>query len=305
MKSYKELLNELANKGNSPLRTLTNEESANLKKEILKIYLDVADICKQHNLTIMLFGGSCLGAVRHKGYIPWDDDLDVVMCRSDYEKFKQLCAENALGDKYEYCYPSKEKDSPVMFMKIYLKDSINLEMGAESTPFPKGIFLDIFIIDGAPENKWLCKLKGYAANTLRLIANMVASAVYPSEIGKKFVSQDKNLNRQYKIRFYLGKLFSVVSHKYWVYWYDKFVFCDKHYGRISIPTGRKLYNGETSYYDYFYPAREAEFEGHKVYIPNQYHLYLTNTYGNYMEIPPIEKRERHFIIDFKLPKNNV
>ena len=59
MKTYKELLNELANKGNSPLRTLTEEESANLKKEILKIYLDVAEICKQHNLTLMLIGGSC------------------------------------------------------------------------------------------------------------------------------------------------------------------------------------------------------------------------------------------------------
>ena len=303
MKTYKELLNELANKGNSPLRTLTDKESANLKKEILKIYLDVAEICKQHNLTLMLFGGSCLGAVRHKGYIPWDDDLDVVMCRSDYEKFKQLCAENILGDKYEYCYPSKEKDSPVMFMKIYLKDSVDLEMGSESTPFPKGIFLDIFIIDGVPENKWLCKLKGYAANSLRLIANMVASAVYPSEIQKKFVSQDKDLNRQYKIRFYLGKLFSVISHKKWVYWYDKFVSCDKHSGKISIPTGTKLYNGGISYYDDYYPAREAEFEGHKVYIPNNYHKYLENTYGNYMEIPPIEKRERHFIIDFKLPKN--
>lgn len=298
MKSYKELLNELASKGGTQLRELTPEESCQLKREILNIYKDVFKICNENGLTLMLCGGSCLGAIRHKGFIPWDDDLDVLMPREDYNRFRDLCKKGMLGDKYEYSYPDKEHDSPAMFMKIFKKGTKNIEMGSESSPFPKGIFLDIFILDGAPSNKFSLKFKGLIANTLRLISNMVMSSQYPSEIQAKFVSLDTALNRQYKMRLFIGKIFSVISHKTWVYLYDKFVENNRKTGLVTIPTGRKLYVGEALDSNVFFPVRESQFEGVKVFIPNDFHKYLSNLYKDYMKIPPIEKRERHFIVEY-------
>ena len=92
MKSYKELLNENARQ--SGLRQLTEQESDEMKKALMEMYKDVARVCAEHGLTLMMCGGSCLGAIRHQGFIPWDDDLDLCMPRGDYEKIKSLLLEN-------------------------------------------------------------------------------------------------------------------------------------------------------------------------------------------------------------------
>lgn len=101
MKSDSELMNELAHKTNY-LHEMTSSESSAMKRALLDIYRDVAKLCEKEGLTLMLSGGSCLGAVRHKGFIPWDDDLDVMMRRDDYERLIRLCKEGRLGDKYEF-----------------------------------------------------------------------------------------------------------------------------------------------------------------------------------------------------------
>ena len=82
MKSDSELMNELAHKTNY-LHEMTSSESSAMKRALLDIYRDVAKLCEKEGLTLMLSGGSCLGAIRHKGFIPWDDDLDVMMRRDD------------------------------------------------------------------------------------------------------------------------------------------------------------------------------------------------------------------------------
>ena len=96
MKSDSELMNELA-KRTDYLRELTEEES-----KALDMYVDIARLCEQHQLTVMLCGGSCLGAIRHKGFIPWDDDLDLLMPRHDYEQLIRLLEQGALGKNYEF-----------------------------------------------------------------------------------------------------------------------------------------------------------------------------------------------------------
>ena len=104
------------------------------------------------------------------------------------------------------------------------------------------------------------------------------------------------------LKMALGKLTSFASHAKWIHWFDKLVASSKDGHPWGIPTGRKYYNGEIFDKSVFVPVKKAMFEGLEVNIPNDVHRYLTNLYKNYMELPPIEKRERHFICDFQLPQ---
>lgn len=302
MKSDSELMNELAKRTNY-LRVLKPDESVAMKKALLEIYCDVADLCRKHGLIIMLSGGSCLGAVRHKGFIPWDDDLDVMMPRSDYEKLISLIKEGKLGDKYEYNTPNSSTDSKNVFLKIYRKNSRNIELFNEKTPFPKGLFIDVFAIDSVPKTHFGQLVKGFFANFLQYCSILVLYAQYPSKSLKEFMALDKQTNRRYRIKYQIGKILSIIPHRKWVYWFDKFVASDLPDRQWGIPTGRKYYNGEIFDKNVFIPTTTAEFEGVQVQIPGEYDKYLTNLYKDYMKLPPVEKREQHFIIDFQLPQD--
>lgn len=301
MKSYKELLNERANEGVA-LRQLSPEEAQGLKSMLLDIYKDLARVCEEHGLVVMLCGGSCLGAVRHQGFIPWDDDLDMIMPRRDYEKLKKLLVRGVMGEQYEYLFPSKGHDSLCMFMKIYRKGTKCVEIGNEYTKFPKGVSVDIFPLDGANPNSICRKLVGIFANGLRLISNMVYEATYPvSEATKSMHNMSGAGGWVMETRKVLGKLLSVIPHKQWVNWFDALVSNERDSGLLAIPTGRKLYGGEIFPTEVYLPPRKALFEGLEVCIPNQVEKYLINLYGEtYMQLPPVEKRERHFIVDFDL-----
>ena len=304
MKSYKELLNERANEG-AALRQLSPEETKGLKSVLLDIYKDLAMVCEKYGLTVMLCGGSCLGAVRHQGFIPWDDDLDMIMPRKDYERLKQLLLEGEMGDRYEYLFPMRGHDALCMFMKIYRRGTKCVEMGNEYTKFPKGISVDIFPLDGVSNNGLCRKLMGWLANGLRLSSNMVYEATYPvSEATKSMQKLSGAGGWMMKTRKVLGKVLSIIPHKQWVNWFDVLVANDKDDGLLAIPTGRKLYGGEIFPADVYLPPRMATFEGIEVQIPNKVEEYLINLYGkNYMQLPPVEKRERHFIVDFELNTN--
>lgn len=299
MKSDTELMNELA-KRTDYLRELTKEESKALKMALLDMYVDIARLCEQHQLTIMLCGGSCLGAVRHKGFIPWDDDLDLLMPRHDYEQLIHLLEQGALCEDYEFNTPNPKTDSKNVFLKIYRKNTRNVDVYSDNSPFPKGIGIDVFALDATPRTRFGQRLKGLIANGLQFISIVVLYAKYPSEHLKKFMSLDKDMKRRYQLKCLLGHIFGIIPHRKWVWWFDRLVASEKENCPLGIPTGRKYYAGEVFPREVYLPAREAEFEGVKVYIPNLYDPYLRNLYHDYMQLPPVEKRERHFIIEFDL-----
>lgn len=301
MISLKQQINEAYNK-TSAYRKLSEQELAALKRCILDIYVHLNTLCEEHNLDLMLAGGSCLGAIRHKGFIPWDDDLDLMMSRKDYNKLLQLCEEGALGDKYEFSYPSKSHDAPCAFLKIYRKDSKIVGLDGENEKYPSGIFVDIFPIEGTPKSILKRKIKGFIANTLRLCANMVDVPGKWSSNMSEFYKQNGLLFVNMKIRLFWGKILSVISHKKWICWYDAYIK-DEEIGEYAIiPAGRKLYEGELLLSNVYFPPSKGEFEGMVVKLPADPDAYLKNLYGNYMWIPPVEKRESHMIVDIKLPE---
>lgn len=300
MKTDTEILNSLSNtEASSYLHQLSSDESARMKKMLLIMYKDFASLCKRHQITFMLGGGSCLGAVRHQGFIPWDDDLDIMMPRKDYENLINKLKKGELSENYEINYPSKNKDCKNTFLKIYRKETLDNELFNENTPFPKGIFLDIFPMDSAPKHKLIRRLKGILSDGLQFIATCVLYAQYPSEKYKKFVSADTESKKRFELRMAIGKVCKIIPHKLWVYWFDKFNASSKDTGFMTIPTGRKHYVGETQPTAVFLPVKYTKYEGMDCPIPGNAEAYLTALYGNYMQLPPEDKRERHFVYQFK------
>ena len=301
MKSDQQIMNELAAKTNY-LREITPEESVAQKALLLEMYQDIARVCDAHNLDYMLGGGTCLGAIRHKGYIPWDDDLDLMMPRDSYEKLISYCGAGELGDKYEIDTPRRNHDCKNPFLKVFRKNSLDVELQNENTPFPKGIYIDIFTMDSAPTNKISQKIKGFISDGLRRICTSVLYAEYPSQKYREFMSLDPEALKRYKARVFVGKVFGIFSHAKWVWWFDQFNSSTKDTGYVTIPTGRKGYFGECRPSNIYFPVTKVKFEGVDAYVPGEYDKYLTSMYRNYMDVPPVEKRERHQVYKFKLPE---
>lgn len=299
MKSYKQLFNEWAQKTNM-LHEMTDTERLEVQHSLLSMYADIKSICKEHNLTIVLGGGSCLGAIRHKGFIPWDDDLDLNMPRKDYNQLIALLKQGVLGDKYEFRYPDGKMYSRTPFLKIYLKGSIYEDVFGENKLYPQGLFIDIFPIEGTPASKLWRMGKGHLANALRLIGNCVIESELDVQHVKQIVADSPELLIAIKRRHFIGKCFSFFSSKTWMFFFDKFVSDERVTPLVTIPTGRNLYQGEIIESSKLFPAIEVPFENLLADVYKDYKGYLTLLYGDFMQVPPVEKRERHFIKTLEL-----
>lgn len=301
MKTYKQLLNEWAMQTDC-LHKMTDEEMKQLKFALLGMYKDIDSICRKNGLTVMLGGGSCLGAIRHNGFIPWDDDLDLNMPRRDYDKFIELCESGALGTSYEFAYPDGIHSCSSAFLKVYKKNTIMEGLGMSNKgDSPRGIFIDIFPIEGVPSNIIIRKIKGLIADAMRFIGNCVLGVERSSDVFERSVNECPELKRMIRKRRAVGFFFSFIPYKKWAYCYDSFVKNSDMESLVGIPTGRCRYNGEIHNYNVFLPTSKAMFEGLEVNVPGKTDIYLSRLYGkNYMQLPPEEKRERHFISNFKL-----
>ena len=291
----------MAVRGSSVLKELSSKESAALKSCILDIFKAVTDLCSRHGLTYMLSGGSCLGAIRHHGFIPWDDDLDMMMPRADYQVLLSLLDNGELGKDYSFNYPDGKNESPVSFLKVYKNDTVLIGLtDGKDCPYPQKVFLDVFPLDGVPSGAFARKIKGYIADALRFASNTVYDSRPWSEAQKQFYQSRPEMMRTIRRRRFIGKILSVFPHRKWVYWFDRFVSDPSTSGYIGIPTGRKRYGGEIFPAKVYLPTIDGMFEGLTVQLPGDWDEYLRNLYNNYMELPPVEKRERHFVIDIQL-----
>lgn len=256
---------------------LTDIERKELQKCLLGIYNDVAVVCDKYNLQLMLGGGSCLGAVRHQGFIPWDDDLDLIMFRKDYNKLLDLF-EHELADRYDLVEPGKTRNGNKLFAKIMKKNTTYIEKGTHDKNTPTGIFIDIFPIELLPDHKLNRMIFLFLANIFTRTISIISS--YQS---------DKNTSvlLYHKI---IGKLASIISFYNWHKIYVSFISSSNGNTFCTIPSGRKGVYGEIQSVETFFPVTNGIFEGVNIRLPNQYDKYLTSLYGNYMQLPPIEQQ---------------
>jgi len=273
------------------------------KSVMLDILLDIDKICKENKLTYFLTYGTCLGAVRHHGFIPWDDDIDIGMPRPDFERLCHIIDEKHT-DKYDITSPILEyKKNFAIYAKIYKKGTVYLEKTNEGNLFPHGIFIDIFPFDYMPDNKLFRSITLYGMTQLTKIIEVMTVTLYHSKYYSGQLNNIKNYGSiKKKYHFYKVLVMSKVL---------RTVFSVKLMKRIHLIFSRSIKKSSymTCYYlDKIYktedilPVSYLKFENYDLPVPHDPHKYLEIYFGSdYMTPPPPEKRVGgHKVIEIKV-----
>lgn len=263
---------------------------------IFDIYKDIKRVCDKYNLRLYLIGGSALGAVRHHGFIPWDDDIDTSLTREDFEVFKKIF-NNELSDNYLLISPNYSATPCRPYVRIMKKNSYYKDIIDNHNEELHHIFIDIFVLENVPDSKFIRYIKGYWCEFCNLVAKTVYVKENMTKELKEYYLSAGSIN--YYLRIVVGTLFSFMNSAKWYNYAERTDKWNKPSSCLGIVTGRKRYFGEIMERDKFLPGVEMEFEGEKVLIFTDYDCYLRNLYGDYMKIPPESERERHPIVNVK------
>lgn len=256
-----------------------------LQLRILGNLLAVDRVCSEHGLHYYIYDGSMLGAVRHGGFIPWDDDLDIAMPREDYETFIAH-ANEWLPEPYEFVSFETDKSYPLPFGKVQDADTTLIER--PHLPYLGGLYIDVFPIDGAPANTWLRRLHLVRYDILKKAVYMAYRDPYRHGHGissllplfcRKIIGQHRlqRMTRRLLCKYPFAKS-SLVC-----------VFDDGFHGVIP-----KTVLGSPT---------PVAFEGHTVMGVEQKDAYLKHMYGDYMKLPPLHEQRQHkfYYVDIEKP----
>lgn len=267
---------------NKLMTKLTPDVLEKLQATQIEILEEIARICEKHQLRYFMIYGTLIGAIRHKGFIPWDDDLDIGMPRDDYEKFMQV-ARTELSSKYCLQNTQTEKQYWLSFGKVRKNNTIFEEASVVGLPdkIHKGIFVDIFPFDYVRKNKGILVHLQFILSKAINETMYYKAGVYSNKASLKYGGLDmllKMLPMKSLCRMQ-SRIASMQNKKNSMYLAD-------------FNSSRKYLNAIYPV-EYFLPVKDSEFAGKYFKIPNKYDEYLRMVYGDYMKMPKEEERVNH------------
>jgi lipopolysaccharide cholinephosphotransferase len=258
--------------------------SKNLDRtELKKIQLDILDkvhnFCTDHNIKYYITYGTLIGAIRHKGYIPWDDDIDICMPRPDYNRFMKLFNLNI--SNFEFISYELDPHYPYTYGKVIDNRTKLIEFS--TLKYPMGINIDVFPIDGVDEDAKILKYQIFLRNLLNI----------------KTIRYSKSRTFYKNLFLLLSKLSLIIiptnyivgrmvknTHKY-SYDNSSKVCCVAMGTKLNKPVPK----------EYFDKGVLKEFEDREYYVPIGYDGYLKSIFGDYMKLPPEDKRNSHHVFE--------
>lgn len=252
----------------------------------LEMLLELDRICRENNIKYQLCDGTLLGAVRHKGFIPWDDDIDVAMLREDYNKFLDICRLE-LNDKYYIQNFETEKCLVANITGIRKNYTLQLMNMYSEIDIHHGIWIDIFPYDNVLPNKLLGKFQLFLLYIIKIIK--------PRKIKKRVLSSKKKTAKylgiiiHYILKPISIKKINIIQNNI------NCIFSNKEtpYSACLASGFPNSFKGTLRKNDSFNNTVNIEFEGHLFPAPRNYDEILRNQYGNYMKLPSMQDRKSH------------
>lgn len=264
---------------------ITDKELRQIQMIQVEMISEVDRICKKYGIHYCISAGTQLGAVRHGGFIPWDDDADLAFLRSEYEKFREACKTELDKERF---YFQDYRNTPGYrwgYGKLRRKGTEFIRLKQEHMPYEQGIFVDIMPYDNVPDNFFLRKLHNFKCFLYRKCFWAPVGQIQSSGIEK-----------------WIYKLMAKIPDEILYRSFDKFYF--KHNKRktkririYGLPVPGKECGYLRSCFTNLIPVK---FENIKVMGMKDYDTYLSYKYGKYMELPPMEKRKVHPVSKLKL-----
>lgn len=251
---------------------------------------DFLAICERHGLMYFVVGGSLLGAVRHKGFIPWDDDIDIALPRKDLAKLVEVVKRD-YADKYDIINGGENIDYPLATTRMMLKGTQFCEEALKDIPCNLGIFLDLYSYDPVSDDEKAYRKQAWDAwwwSHVRLLLSIPRPVLPFHGVAR----QAGLICCQAASKAF--RLMGITSE-------GAYAREEEARGRYEDePTGHIAYLCDTDRFsatvawDDLTPLETMEFEGRQIRVQANWHDYLTGLYGDYMQLPPPEKRKNHF-----------
>ncbi|MBO4391349.1 MAG: LicD family protein [Lachnospiraceae bacterium] len=267
-----------------------DETLARLQYLEMDILHDFVRICEENHLTWFGYAGTGIGALRHKGYIPWDDDIDISMPRKDYDEFMRIVTEQ-MSDKYHVLNSETDENYPLATTRLCLNGTVFREHSMKDVDCDWGIFLDLYALENAADNPiafwfqmWSCWFWG----KILILRSIPRPYLYVHGLLAKIVTCACVISHHILRILHIKKSWLI---------------------HLRESAGRRYENRETKRIAYFcdprpdtntfevaktYPLRYLPFEDFNMPFPNNLEELLTKMYGDYMTPPPVEKRKTHF-----------
>lgn len=278
----------------SGMHIISDAERSVLREHLCSMYVFLFEFCEKRGLRMYVAYGSLLGAVRHNGFIPWDDDFDVLMPREDYDKLVRDYAGD-LPSKYRIYAPFSKYGSICRFAK-FVDINTRYQSIGDADDEGHGFFIDIFPLENGINNRLHAYLKLPIILSLMYVADSVKQYRTCSEEYKCLLDQSTSLKINYRIRHTIAILFSFLPPSRWYELLDNFSRHEKHssfYSEVlanSNKTCIRLVNK-----DCFSSYRALQFESIIVHAPNQAELLLSLWYGDWRLVPEEKERWHHFV----------